>query len=55
MKKYMKPELTVVMVAFEQKILAGSGVADGSSLGDAYNDKDVTYARGSNSVWDDEF
>ena len=54
MKTYLKPELSITEIHVELNILAGSGgVKDGDTVGNSYNDEDVTYSR-SSSFWDDE-
>ncbi len=55
MKKYIKPELTMVTVAYEMTLLAESGgLATGAAVGNEYNGSDVTYSRDGGSLWDDE-
>ena len=53
-KTYMKPEITQEAV-FEQHFLAGSneGVDDGDSLGDKFNENDISYSNESNKLWDE--
>ena len=50
MKRYIKPETTATEIQTVQTILAGSGVTDGSTVGDEFNDEDKTYSRKTFSV-----
>ena len=54
-KTYMKPEITQEAV-FEQHFLAGSneGVNDGDSLGDDFNNDDISYSNELNKLWDEK-
>ena len=55
MKKYIKPLTKEIKVNSYNSLLAGSGgVTSGSSLGNDYNDKDVSYGKES-SGFDDSY
>ena len=55
MKKiYMKPETAKETVKMSLGILAGSGVNTGDTVGNEYNDSDVTYGNEGGSIWDEE-
>ena len=47
MKKYNKPETSIIEVKIEQNLLSSSpsGVETGGSTGNDYNGDDVTYSR----------
>lgn len=52
---YQHPATMIVAIAAQRHLLAGSGVATGSAVGQQYTSTDVTYSRRSNSSdWDDE-
>ena len=45
-KTYINPTLEVVVLKFNNSLLAGSpGTKTGDTLGDNFNDQDVTYGR----------
>ncbi len=45
-KTYINPALEVVVLKFNNSLLAGSpGVENGDGLGNSYNSGDVTYGR----------
>ena len=45
MKKYIKPLTKEIKVNSYNSLLAGSGVETGSSLGNEYNEGDVSYGK----------
>ena len=53
MKKYMKPVMVIVKIKARHHMLAGSGVNNGSKLGNEFNSYDQTFSR-SFSFDDDE-
>ncbi len=54
MKMYIKPAIKVRIINYDQCLLAGSGVTDGSNPGKEYNSGDVTYSKeASSSMWSD--
>ena len=53
MKKYIQPEIIISELQASAALMAGSGVANGDSVGNEYNSNDVTYSR-DGSDWDDE-
>lgn len=54
MKKYIKPLTKEIKVNSYNSLLAGSGVTSGSSLGDEFNEGDVSYSKES-SGFDDSY
>ncbi len=50
-KEYMKPAIGMEHVYFEKEILAASGIADGDTPGDEYNEDDVTYSKPNKGFW----
>ena len=55
-KTYINPEIEVLTIATQEILNGGSGggIETGSALGDAFDQDDENYSRGSNSLWDDE-
>ena len=53
-KTYNKPVTITTKIHSKSHLLAGSGVANGSTLGDAYSSSDVSYSRGVDLWFDEE-
>jgi hypothetical protein len=58
MKTYIKPNTDVTTVIFEGNLMTGTGVKNGGTVSQAYNDKDVSYGKENEitptSLWEEE-
>ncbi len=56
-KTYIAPKDKVITLNMDDMLMQGSGngVATGCSVGDEYNNQDVSYAKQYKSLWDEEW
>ncbi len=53
-KTYLKPQMEEIELCYNNRLLAGSGVGNGDTIGQEYNPGDISYGRKFELDFDEE-